>query len=92
MDRSELDIIKELMAELESKMEPGKEDFEERLGRGKPEVKVLKIEGDMPMSEEEGMEKMSADGLQEGMMGEEMMDEEMSPESKLKARLMKLRS
>jgi len=86
MDRSELDIIKELMAELESKMEYGEEDFNERLGRKKPEVEVVKMEGELPMSEEEeGSEDMT------DLLSEEMGEEE-SVESKLKARLMKLRS
>lgn len=110
MDRSELDIIKELMAELESKMQPGKDDFEERLGRKKPGIEVLKIEGKVPgqMAMEDGDDMMGsdmegdmpADGemmdktmQSDGMdMGDSMMDEEMSPESKLKARLMKLRA
>ncbi len=105
MDRSELEIIKELMAELESHMEPGKEDFEDRLGRGKPEVKVMKIEGKMPGDDEsmedpmeekmESPEMEKAEDMAEmdhsmhhSMMGDDMM----SPDEKLKARLMKMRA
>lgn len=96
MERNELEIIKELMAELESHMEPGKDDFEERLGRAKPEVKVMKIEGDMPVGEE-GMEdpmeeKMESPEMEKSEDMDEMMGDDMSDESKLKARLMKLRA
>jgi hypothetical protein len=110
MDRSELEIIKELMAELEDKMQPGHEDFEERLGRQKPGVEMVKIEGKMPSEDPalEAKEEMMGKDLdgdmemgedpehQEKVMGDDsdmsMPGEEMDPESKLKARLMKLRA
>ncbi len=106
MDRSELDIIKELMAELESKMEPGKDDFEERLGRKKPDIQMVKIEGDMKDPEEgledpkeesmespemERQEEMGEDPMHSSMHDMPMGDE-MDPEARLKARLMKMRS
>lgn len=97
MERSELEIIKELMAELEAKMEPSKDDFEERLGRKKPEVAVMKIEGDIPDDAAEEASESPEFEKKEEMMGdsenmEGMDEEEMSPEAKLKSRLMKLRS
>lgn len=94
MERGELEIIKELMAELESHMEPGKEDFEERLGRAKPEVKVMKIEGDMP-TEDPMEEKMESPEMEMGEDKGEMLgmdDDMMSDDEKLKARLMKMRA
>ena len=48
MERTELDVIKELMEELTDKMQYDKDDFEERLGRKKPSVEVVKIEGKLP--------------------------------------------
>lgn len=115
MDRSELEIIKELMAELEDKMQPGKDDFEERLGRKKPGVEVLKVEGQMPG---DGMDMDDDSMMAKGVMGKDMpmgmddkdddsmgmrddmsssdmpmMDDDMmSPDEKLKARLMKMRA
>lgn len=107
MERSELDIIKELMAELESKMEPDHNDFSERLGRDKPDVKMVKIEGELPespemekkeemmgMSDDQDMGEMGKDPMADKMMGsdEDMPMDEMDPDAKLKARLMRLRS
>jgi hypothetical protein len=108
MERSELEIIKELMAELENAMQPGKDDFEERLGRKKPDVQVVKVEGEMPESPDlEKQEEVLGKDLDgdmemgespehvEKVMGhsdEDMPMDEMDPESKLKARLMKLRA
>lgn len=83
---NELEVIMKLMEELQEKMEPGEEDFEERLGRKKPGVEVVKIEGEMP-GEDDGM-----DG--EDMGGEDFamdFEEPESPEEKLKKRIMKLR-
>lgn len=93
MERSELEIIKELMAELESKMEPSEEDLSERLGRGKPEVKILKVEGEVPGDEggdlEEGEEIKELEG--EGEMGplSKVLGDD---DEGLKARLMRLRA
>lgn len=79
MDRSEFEIIQELMEELQSKMEPSEEDLGSRLGREKPTVEVMSLETDAdPLAMEDEM----IDG-----MGDEMD----SPDEKLKKRLMKLR-
>ncbi len=80
--KNELEHIKELMDELITKMSYGEEDFSERLGRKKPEIEVMKVEGEMP--EDEMMED-------EMMPMEEDMEMEASPADKLKKRLMKLR-
>lgn len=83
MDKKELEIIKELMAELEDKMQFDENDLSARLGRKKPEVEVPELEGEMPEEEES-----------EELMEEELplLEEEMTPEEKLKRRLLKLRS
>lgn len=81
MQRSEFEIIQELMDELQAQMKYSEDDLGERLGRPKPQVEVMKIEaegGDEPMLGE-------GDDMEEDMMVEE------SPEDKLKERLMKLR-
>lgn len=81
--KQELEIIMELMEELKDSMEYNKDDFESRLGRKKPEVEVLKIEGELPLDEEmpeEGMEDETS-----------MMMEEPSEEDSLKQRIRKLR-
>lgn len=65
----------ELMEELKCSMDPSEEDFNERLGRKKPEVASIEIEAEGMPEEEMGME--------------EMMPE--SEEDKLKSRLMKIR-
>ena len=94
MDDNKQRIIMELMKELADSMEFGKEDFESRLGRKKPDVEIMKIEGDidadmMPIEQDESpmMEEESEDM---DMMADGMQEEE-SPEEKLKNRLMKLR-
>ena len=79
-EKIQLSVIKDLMEQLIGEMSPSAEDFEERLGRKKPEIEVMKVEaGPVKKSEEMAMD-----------MGEDM--EEMSPEDKLKERLMKLRA
>lgn len=90
MNDKELKMIQELMEELQGKMQYGKDDFEERLGRKKPEIEVLKVEAE---GLDDGQEETEED------LGEEMpedlasdMLEPQSPEEKLKQRLMKLRS
>jgi hypothetical protein len=74
-----LKMIQDIMDGLQSEMEYGEDDFNERLGRKKPDVAVeIEAKGEMP----------------EEMMGDEfpMEDEEMeTPDSKLKARLLKMR-
>lgn len=79
MENRRMQIITELMDELQGMMEYGEEDFSSRLGRQKPDLEVVKVEGEMPMDEDEDMEMP---------MEDEMED---SPESKLKSRLLKLR-
>ena len=79
--KQDLEIIKELMDELISEMEPGEEDFSERLGRKKPEVGMVKIE-------------MEGEGSDEEMPEEENLEfpfEEEDEDSLLKKRLMKMR-
>lgn len=98
MERSELEIIKELMAELEDKMQPSEADFDERLGRKKPGVEVLKIEGEMPEENSGMMMGEKADMAEEKLGGgsdeddEDMPMDEVDPDVKLRSRLMRLRS
>jgi hypothetical protein len=81
-----LEIIQELMDDLQEKMEPSADDFNERLG--KPKIDVLKIEGKLNEEPEESPMREAMPGDME----EDMMEEEMpSPEDELKNRLMKLR-
>lgn len=87
MDKRELQIIQELMEKLTEEMEYGEEDLSERLGRKKPEVEVLKIEGEMPLEDED----MEEDSMEPEMELEDEDMEESSPEEDLKRRLMKLR-
>lgn len=78
--KQELQIIMELMQELQDEMEMSESDFDERLGRKKPGVEVLKIEGELPLDEEH---------LDEMEMSEE--PEELSPEEMLKRRIESMR-
>lgn len=97
--KSKLDMIKELMDQLQEEMQYGKSDFEDRLGRKKPDaaIEVMKVEGDSPeLKKAEDMSGMDMD--QDMEMGEDsdhpemaMNGEEESPEDMLKKRLMKLR-
>lgn len=98
-DDKELSLIKELMEQLTDEMEYGEDDFAERLGKGKPGVTVLKIEGktgeDPMMEKAEEKMGMDLDGdMEEGespMHKAMVMGEDMSPDDKLKQRLMRLR-
>jgi hypothetical protein len=88
MERSEFDIIKNLMHELEEKMEYGEDDLSERLGRKKDcELKAMpmKDEGEMSYApEHKGMSEK---------MGHMPEDEDIEdPEENLKMRIMKLRN
>ncbi len=78
-----LKVIQELMEQLVGEMKPGASDFEERLGRGKPDMMAVKIEGKMDpeMAEEMGEGEMPG-----------MPEEPESPDDKLKKRLMSLRA
>jgi len=90
MDKSELGIIQELMELLQDKMQYGEDDFNSRLGRKKPEVEVVKMEGDIPGGEM-GMDDSS--GMDMGDDSDSsMMEMDESPEDKLKRRLMKMRA
>lgn len=75
MSDRKFEIIQQLMDELQSMMEPTADDMNARLGREKPEMAIMKVEGEGdPMG-----------------MSEDMPMDEMDPEEKLKQRLMKLR-
>jgi len=100
MDDMKLKIIEELMEELKDKMEIGKDDFDSRLGRNKPDVSVVKVEGEIDPKMEKAEEMMGEDLDHDMEMGEDpehaamvmdMGEEDQSPEEKLKQRIMKLR-
>lgn len=96
-EKSELSVIKELMEQLVSEMEPTSEDFEERLGRKPKGIEVAKVEvKGSPLEEAEEMAGRDLDmDMEEGEDPDHVamvMDEGMSPEEKLKQRLMKLRA
>lgn len=92
MDKKELMMIQELMQELADKMEYGEDDFNERLGRKKPEIEVMKVEGEMPMDEMDQDESPEMDEDVEDMdMMSDGLQMDMSPEDKLKQRIQKLR-
>lgn len=83
-DEMKLKVIQEIMDDLQSQMEMGRDDFDERLGRKKPDIEIQEevigkdLDGDMEMGEDpEHMETVLGD------------DE--SPEDKLKSRIMKMR-
>lgn len=95
--KKELMLIKDLMDKLVEEMEPTSDDFDEALGRKKPQVESITVEGVMPEEEAEEMLHEDLDGDME--MGEdpehaaEVMEEGMdeSPEEALKRRIMKMR-
>jgi hypothetical protein len=76
-EANKMEIISQLMEELQDLMGPSSGDFEERLGRPKPEMEI-KVE-----SEGAPMESDMGDGMEDEGFG--------SPEDKFKNRLMKLR-
>ncbi len=82
MNDRKMEIIQSLMEELQEMMEPGSEDFSERLGRPKPDVEIS-MSGEMPPDEDEDMPTKSP-------MGDDMSDED-SPDEMLKNRIMKMR-
>lgn len=90
MESRKFEIIQQLMEELQEEMQPGEEDFSSRLGRKKPGMEILKVEGEMsPKSEGEiDMDMEGREEFCEPMDGEEM---EESPDERFKNRLMKLR-
>lgn len=80
-DEDESDVlatIKKLMEELAGQMEYSSDDFEERLGRKKPDVEVSVVKGEIPDDEVEEIAEVPE--LEE--------DDE---EDSLKNRLMRLR-
>lgn len=94
---AKLSVIKELMEKLVGEMEPTEDDFAERLGRKKPDLEVAKIS--VGVDPKEKMEEMTGKDMDDDMeMGEDpehaamVMDDGMSPDEKLKQRLMKLRA
>ena len=97
-EKSELSVIKELMEKLVGEMEPSEDDFAERLGRKKPDLEVVKVGVGMSPEMEKKEEMLGKDLEGDMEMGEDpehaamVLDEGMSPEEKLKKRLMKLRA
>lgn len=98
MDDMKLKLIAELMEELTGSMEMDEEDFDHRLGRKKPDVEVLKVEGSLDPKMEKAEEMMGEDLDHDMEMGEDpehaaaVMDMgEASPEEKLKDRILKMR-
>ena len=90
MKNMELMVIEKLMEELQEKMGHGAEDFDERLGRKKPDLEVVKIKSEI----EPGIEIESLGGEEEPEfeeMGDMSMMEEEDPSELLKKRIMKLR-
>jgi hypothetical protein len=96
--KQDLQAIIDLMEELKGKMGEGPEDFSERLGKSKPGLEVVKIGVDAKpgmeamhdepdMDDKGGMPDSDEDdsGLMAGLEDDE------SPEEKLKNRLLKLR-
>lgn len=95
----ELKLISQLMDQLHDEMQYGEDDFASRLGRKKPDLEVVKIEGDLGPEGLEKSEEMAGKDFDGDMeMGESpehaamMMDKgEMDPAEELKKRLMKMR-
>lgn len=77
MKGKELEIIQKLMEELQDEMQYGDEDLSERLGKGKPQVKMLEVEGELPL---EGEESEMEGGLAMKMAKMEGESEEMPME------------
>lgn len=96
-EKTDLSIIKGLMQQLIGEMSPSKDDFEERLGRKKPDLMAIKVEG-AALPEDESMDdgdkdkEMVAMGDEENPEMDMLMGEKPSPEMDLKKRLMKLRA
>lgn len=89
--KEELLVIKDLMDELVDKMQYSEEDFSERLGRKKPEIEMVKVEGKLDPESEEPMDEVELDVESEEPMDGDMELEPESPDDKLKKRLMSLR-
>ena len=89
--KKELMLIKELMDKLVDEMEPSVSDFEERLGRGKPEVKSIQIEGVIPEEDMDFDDDMEDDMEEDIDTMDGILPEDESPEEALKRRIEKLR-
>lgn len=93
MDKFE--IIQQLMKELQESMEPGEADFDERLGRRKPDVEIVKMSADkLPL--EKGEEMLGEDLDDDMEMGEDprhasMVLDKGSEDDELLRRLQKMR-
>lgn len=81
MESEKLRIIQELMEELQGEMEPGEDDFSDRLGRPKPKIEMMKMESNDDPGMDGGMEMDPDEGGEMDPM--DMM---------LKKRLMKMRA
>lgn len=96
MNKRELDIIASLMEELQNQMEYSEDDLSERLGRKKPGIEVMKIEGKLPdggdpLEQAEDLASADMEGGSGDAMEGDMDEESMDPDDKLKHRLMRLR-
>lgn len=105
MESKKLQIIKELMEQLQEEMSYGADDFEERLGRKKPEIEIVEMKSQSPKLEkleevvgedldgddEEG-ESLKHKSMVLGDDDEMYEEEDCGPEEDLKKRLMKLRA
>ena len=85
MEHKKLELIKELMDQLSEQMDMSKDDFDERLGKGKKEVKVISMEEDPESEEVDHEEEMFSDLSS-------LDEEEESEEDKLERRIRSLRS
>ena len=95
-EKLELKLISQLMDQLQDEMEYDEDDFMSRLGKKKPDLEVVKIGGSIPEKMEEMVGKDLDGDMEEGedpVHASMVLDEgaELSPEDKLKKRLMKLR-
>lgn len=75
MKDKDLELIAQLMEELQDKMEYNSDDFEERLGRKKPQVEVVKIEGKIPLDKDSKYMDDSEDEEEYEMPMDEAIDE-----------------
>jgi len=94
MSAEKLKLIQKLMDELITDMEPTQDDYMEKLGKKKPEIEVVKMEGKLPLGEmEDDMEGMDHEMGDESMDFSSIMnmDKEDEEESDLKKKLMKIK-
>lgn len=92
MTKDKMEIIQELMDMLKDEMQYGKDDFEERLGRKKPDMAIMKVEGDLEPDEEKmGMDLDGDDEMGESPEHAKMVMGADDEDEDLKSRLMKMR-